>query len=488
MFLGSLLQGGVRKIKLRVEFLFSKQLSGVGFGLFRISFFSILLLEVIQIFEFNDVIFPQDNYMYSSIMCAWMASIAFLIVGYQTKIASFLNFVISIGVLSRFLDYEYHIDYVYLAVSFLCLWAPLENRLSLSNFLKKKEPRGVPVAYYYLFVAIGLGSIYAESCFHKIDSKAWLEGLGVWLPASLPQFAAQDWSVVLNNKLLVQILGYFTLIFETMFIFLMWFRSGRLLLIFSGIGLHLGILLVFPIPFFGLAMIVQYLLLVPDRWFAHFRWFGSAAKYYFGKKETATFSAIVAFAIIMQVFAFMIAPKANQIQSFPVFNQLAPLAYKTQGIRTMLFGMTPHAMFVDGHFTGTLYEYEADALVKSTSGESAVRRNILSGYISGRFWVNWMFGVGRKEPEDPYFKDHVERYVRHWGNSENLGSDEIVTEFNIRRRQVSVGEIVWRKDFYKERQAMPFQEAGKIFIESGVFHWELSDLQVGNHDGDGASL
>jgi hypothetical protein len=47
----------------------------------------------------------------------------------------------------------------------------------------------------------------------------------------------------------------------------MWYRPLRPWLVVIGVGLHLGILIAFPIPFFGLTMLSLYVLVAPPEWF-----------------------------------------------------------------------------------------------------------------------------------------------------------------------------------------------------------------------------
>ncbi len=64
---------------------------------------------------------------------------------------------------------------------------------------------------------------------------------------------------------MIKFLGYFVIVFETLFIFLFWFRPLRIPLLLIGILFHLGILIIYPIPWFALTVIAVYLLLLPER-------------------------------------------------------------------------------------------------------------------------------------------------------------------------------------------------------------------------------
>lgn len=96
----------------------------------------------------------------------------------------------------------------------------------------------------------------------------WLGGLGVWLPSSLPWGTWLDLSFILNQKYLMYFLGYLTLFFQVTYIFLVWFKKLKPFYLIVGIGLHIGIVLSFPIPWFGLAMVALYIGIMPSIYYS----------------------------------------------------------------------------------------------------------------------------------------------------------------------------------------------------------------------------
>ncbi|AFY01365.1 HTTM domain-containing protein [Bdellovibrio bacteriovorus] len=450
---------------------FEKQISGIGLSLFRVSFYLILLIEVIQIFLFRDVIFGVDRNSYTILILAWIPILLCLVLGYRTKTAAFLNFCIIIMVLGRFRDFEYHIDYVYLGISLIGLWMPLSNRLSLSNFLEKKKPRSVPVAYYYLATVIGLGFLYLESCFHKIDSKMWLDGLGFWLPTSLPQIAQDVWAPVLNNIWLSKLLGYVTLAFETAFFFAMWFKLARPWLVVVGLCLHLGILIAFPIPLFGAAMIVLYWLVVPDSWLKSIAGSKKVDRYEYGQFDIVSYKWILFFAASMQVMSFLSTPQVRRIlPPGEVSKVINDVTSRTLQLRVLSFGMAPHAVFVDDHFTFGFLDYQVDA-VAVVGGRRLVKENIIAPYLSGRIWANWMFRLGQFPTTEPATRAQMELYLKHWLRHDGLDLAGDVS-FEIRARPFKINRIAWEKDFYAQKAAEPFEVVDRVHFRDAQFNWE----------------
>src|SRR5690606_1157309 len=158
-------------------------------------------------------------------------------------------------------------------INFLFIFLPISTTFSLDRLILKLKysntrfryipSQTVSVLAYYLPVLLGIGFFYFDSVFFKFTSPLWLNGLGMWLPSSLPQAILVDISPLLNIKVLVIALGYLTLAFEAIFLFTFWRKKWRVPMLIIGVGLHLGILVCFPIPFFALGVIAIYLLMIP---------------------------------------------------------------------------------------------------------------------------------------------------------------------------------------------------------------------------------
>jgi hypothetical protein len=244
----------------------------------------VLICEVGQLFYLRHLVFDPVPYVvqtensYTPILIAWLVVLVFLLFGLFTTTACVVNYVITLLTFSTFHGFEYHIDYIYTGINLLLIFVPLSERMSLDalrNQLSnpaealRGEPtkREVSVVFYDALILLGIALVYFDSVFYKWMSPMWSNGLGVWLPASLPQVAWMDLTPLLDQKSLMLFLGYTTIVLETVFIFLMWWRRSRVVLLFIGLGLHLAIAFVFPIPWFGLAVSALYLLLVPPHWY-----------------------------------------------------------------------------------------------------------------------------------------------------------------------------------------------------------------------------
>lgn len=259
--------------------LYENKVSSKGLAVFRILFSLNLLMEVIQRFLYRNLYYDITPFVQKSILShsiiwvVWGTILLMLIIGLKTRLAAILNYIFVLAFIVHNSFYEYHMDYSYAGISFLMIIIPLSNSFSMDRlFLKLKystknnqfSPTQVTSKlYYYILLMVGIGFVYFDSIFFKLSSLGWMNGLGMWLPASLPQITILEDQWLLNQKYLIIGLGYLTIAFELFFPFLFWIKKLRIPFLIIGLGLHLGILVEFPIPYFALGVISLYLLLLP---------------------------------------------------------------------------------------------------------------------------------------------------------------------------------------------------------------------------------
>ncbi len=263
--------------------LFHDKVDAVGLSVFRMCYTAVLFCEILQLFKFRNLIYDADPYRYVGdvdvryIFGFWFIILGLLFVGLFTRVATIVNYILGIIIFSSAMNFEYHVFYAYAGINFLIMFMPISRVLSLDSLIEKVKytnigrPYGVDrkvlLINYFVPVFIGLGLVYFDSVFRKADSPMWMDGLGMWLPSSLPMAVWTDTSLILNNEFLVKFLGYLVVVFETVFIFLFWFRRFRVPFMLLGVFFHLGILITYPIPWFALTAVILYLLMVPtDFW------------------------------------------------------------------------------------------------------------------------------------------------------------------------------------------------------------------------------
>jgi len=259
--------------------LFTTKVDAIGLSIFRMFYSVVLFFELKQLYTFRSIIYDKEPSKYvgeidvSFIFYFWFVVVAFLFLGLFTRYVTILNYIFGVIIFSSAIKFEYHVFYAYVGINFLLVFMPISRVLSLDSLLQKLKysnlykpflvDRKVLKINYIVPVFVGIGLVYFDSIFHKFSSKMWMDGLGVWLPSSLPMVTWNDTSILLNQKWLMLFLGYLVLVFETVFIFLFWFKRFRVPFFLIGTFFHIGILIAYPIPWFALTVIAVYLLLVP---------------------------------------------------------------------------------------------------------------------------------------------------------------------------------------------------------------------------------
>ncbi|ABA58596.1 conserved hypothetical protein [Nitrosococcus oceani ATCC 19707] len=263
-----------------------KQVPALGLGVFRIFLGLVILQEIVFLYYFRHLIFdtiPFIDVASPSIyffLILWGINTLFLTTGYHTRLAAIVNYffwVIFTAFTPMWRDFDGGFDQFMIGSSFLLIFLPTERAFSLDNlrvrlkFLKSElhhDPVStVSVLSYYLPLAISLGLIYFDSAVHKLFAEHWRNGLGAWLPLTMPYYiSAIDMTWFLNQEFLQKFIGYLIIVFEFIFIFTFYLRSFRVPLMITGISLHSGIILSLNIYPFGFGMLVYYFLMVPFSW------------------------------------------------------------------------------------------------------------------------------------------------------------------------------------------------------------------------------
>lgn len=262
-----------------IERLYDKKIDASGLAVFRVLYGLILLGEVNQMYNFRHLMFDKIPFLvhadfdHSYLLITWMISLVFLIAGAFTRYVTIANYIFSIYFFGSTEEYEYHMFHVYMAVNFLLIFIGVSKEWSLDQLFKKlkysntraiyKPDTKVTVLSYYIVLFVAIGMVYFDSVFYKFNAQLWRDGLGVWLPSSVPPIVHHDTTPILNMKWLVIFLSYLTLIFETVYIFLFFRKRFRLPLMIIGIGLHVGIFIEYPIPWFASGYVFMYFLMVP---------------------------------------------------------------------------------------------------------------------------------------------------------------------------------------------------------------------------------
>ncbi len=510
------------------EHLYNKKIDGRGLSIFRIAFTIILFFEVFQLFYFRHLIFDVIPYIESyeiavyPIFIFWFLALLFLLLGFFTKTAAIINYLLTVILLGTTSSYEYHMFYSYLTVSFLFIFLPISKNFSVDRFIafggSSAKPQKVSILCYYLPVFIGVGFVYVDSIFFKLTSSLWMNGLGMWKPASMPQSAFMNITPLLNFKYLILALGYLTFLFETIFIFTFWRKSWRVYLLIIGIGLHLGILICFPITFFALGVSSIYLLMVPVKfWKIIFDskvvrlisnrlnlfliYLFESSKIFTDllfKKDYRYNSGIIVIRNKvykkLSFYGIIIISGIQLIVSFnsPLWKNTRELLMvedhivikKTENAIKLMtsvtrdfLGITNHGVFMNSHFEN--YNHSIAVVYKPENGEDVWlpltnEKGTPSNYLFGPIWIKWTFRANNPNIDQEVLKESIRDFTAFWAHKEEVDLDNATFSIKVKKNRVP---HEWEKDFLNNQLSNPWIEAGFVTWKNEEFYPNIKEIE-----------
>ena len=454
-------------------------------AVFRIAYCLVLLLEVKQIFFFRSLIFSDSSFislsLLTDLMLLWGAVLLLLLVGWFTRMAAILNYTLSVFIIWQMPAFKYHLDFIMTSVNFLLLFFPVSVRLSVDEYRTRnsEEQQQYRISNFnvWLLVVLGLGLVYFDSAIQKLDSPMWRQGWGFWVPSSMPVNVITNLSWLLNYKAIAQVIGYGVLVFEIAFIFLIWFRPFRWILVITGIGLHVGIAILYPIPHFALLMLTLYIPLLPEsiweklkRRYQNLAYSASAiSKTNEAKPVRAGIGKRTAFILIAyfclgQLMCITVAPIISKgLQNTLVEKFLTSVQY---GFRPFYFinqkflGIVSHDIFLDKHFAG--YNYIVNIRYLGKNGQTIwlplyKKTGQPTGYNSGRIWTKWAYRITGPQTEAESFEEGVRSFTAFWAQQNNIALDNARFEIWLKKMADTQN---WKQDFLTTQMQQPWKKAG----------------------------
>ena len=267
--------------------LYYSKAPSTGVGLFRLLFGLITLQEIFFLLYFNHLIFDPIPYldvefpMIPFFLCLWVVVASFVTIGYRSQqsiIANYIFWVVFVNFTPMQRDFDGGFDLFMIGANFFMIFMPIDKAFSIDNLKNKLQTplkhyslypkQEISALSYFIPVIICLGFLYFDSAIHKMFAEHWRNGLGAWLPASMPYYISSiKMTWLLNNEILQKTIGYIIIVFQFSFIFLFHTRLLRPLYFLIGVGLHLGITLTLNIYPFGMGMLIFYTLVIPFSWY-----------------------------------------------------------------------------------------------------------------------------------------------------------------------------------------------------------------------------
>lgn len=251
------------------------------FGLLLIQFGILLAPEIHSLLGINAVLPPiKDN--------AWWGTPAFSLLDYLPQVNSSVDFLfavfmlaattLTLGICSRlsalivFLTlisfYARNVyvfgasDFILRIVTFLLIFAPADNALSLKRlgqvWFRKSYTPGPPAEckpWALRLIQIHFALVWWVGFARKLHGDEWINGTAVYYVSHFEQLARYPLPLLPDNLVTSKLLTWSTLIIEFSLAFLIWIKEFRIPLILIGIFFHLAMDWALWVPQFEFVMI-----------------------------------------------------------------------------------------------------------------------------------------------------------------------------------------------------------------------------------------
>lgn len=204
-----------------------------------------------------------------------LISLFLVTIGWFTRIALFGALLGLVSLHMRNVWILSSADVLIRCVFAILVWSPCFNVLSIDSYLAKR--RGKPLSivasqWTWRLLQIQLSVVYLWTFWAKIKGDTWFDGSAVYYATRLDTMKNLTIPWILDNKKMIELSTWATLIIEFSLGSLVWFKKFRTPIVIGGILLHLGIELVMAIPFFEWMMIVLLLnYYTPEEYFLLYR-------------------------------------------------------------------------------------------------------------------------------------------------------------------------------------------------------------------------
>jgi uncharacterized membrane protein YphA (DoxX/SURF4 family) len=261
-----------------------EMVSAKSFAAFRIGLAAYLLVFISELVYFRPVIFntiPDLSYNpfpAKLFLAIWLLAAGMLLIGWQTRIAAIVNYIFAVIATFSFSNSgcgSFNDDLLRIG-SFLLIVMPVGQSFSIDAIIRNVRYGPMPSKqtsslYYLAALFVSLGLMYFASSLTKLYSPMWGKGLGLWIPASMPYNKWHNLSFFLDSALLMQVTNYITVLWEFLFVFMLFSKKWRRLFALLGVVFHMVIALIFPFPLLCFGPVPFYFLFISDRFWHRFR-------------------------------------------------------------------------------------------------------------------------------------------------------------------------------------------------------------------------
>jgi hypothetical protein len=187
----------------------------------------------------------------------------FLMVGFFSRVMAVLAYLIAVSYANRITPGAYFgLDNINCLLAMYLMLGPCGARYSLDRIwrLRRGAPREVPPSISanlaIRLIQLHMCIIYLFSGLGKLQGESWWFGDAMWIVSANLEYQSLDMTWLANHVWLFNLLSHVTVFFEVFYCCLIWPRLTRPWMLLLAVCIHLGIVVAYGMPTFGLAMLI----------------------------------------------------------------------------------------------------------------------------------------------------------------------------------------------------------------------------------------
>jgi hypothetical protein len=198
----------------------------------------------------------SENFCILFVCFSYVMSLVLLMLGWQTRLASFLVWFLHWVLLNSADSTNYGVDHFAHIFLFYFIWIPVGSAWSIDAWKKGDlNPSSSAARVGLRVLQIHLCISYLMSGLEKAQGIQWWNGELLWRALSLPVYRQFDMSWLAYWPHLSMAAGLGSLFLELGYIIFIWPKSTRKFWVAGILGLHFGIMIFMGLHIFGLFMI-----------------------------------------------------------------------------------------------------------------------------------------------------------------------------------------------------------------------------------------
>lgn len=226
------------------------------------------------VYRYHDSAFAWSHlYWISSPALLWivhlasLAVFASLMIGFKSRTASVLAWLLTVSYAHRASGALFGLDQINGFLALYLVIGPSGDAYSVDRWLRRRSGHGEPAPSVSANIAIRLIQmhlciVYLFAGLGKLLGESWWDGTALWGAFANEEYQTLDLTWLAGSIVLVNIATHVTLFWEISYIFLIWNRLARPIMLLLAVPLHMGIAVCMGMVTFGLVMLVANLAFV----------------------------------------------------------------------------------------------------------------------------------------------------------------------------------------------------------------------------------